>query len=104
LLKNTPSVCSRPRGDHFHGISWRAWAVRCHDHKYDPFSQKEFYQLFAYFNNVPEAQPRHEYGSSPPLILLQLETSSGKMRSWKGKFRPRRFLRRQALPSGAQSS
>src|SRR5215813_13705350 len=27
---------------------------RCHDHKFDPFSQKEFYQLFAYFNNVPE--------------------------------------------------
>lgn len=28
--------------------------ARCHDHKYDPFSQKEFYQFFAYFNNVTE--------------------------------------------------
>ena len=26
----------------------------CHDHKYDPLTQKEFYQLYAFFNNVPE--------------------------------------------------
>ncbi|MBA63156.1 MAG: hypothetical protein CMJ76_12425 [Planctomycetaceae bacterium] len=26
---------------------------QCHNHKYDPFSQKEYYQLLAYFNNTP---------------------------------------------------
>ena len=28
--------------------------AHCHDHKYDPFSIKEYYQLFAFFNNVRE--------------------------------------------------
>ncbi|MBL6724863.1 MAG: PSD1 domain-containing protein [Rubripirellula sp.] len=26
--------------------------AQCHDHKYDPFSQRDYYQLFAYFNNT----------------------------------------------------
>ncbi len=30
--------------------------AQCHDHKYDPISQKEYYQLFAFFNNVDEPE------------------------------------------------
>ena len=29
--------------------------ARCHDHKYDPVSQKNYYQVFSFFNNVLEA-------------------------------------------------
>ena len=42
--------------------------ARCHDHKYDPFSQKEFYRTFAYFNNIPERGKVYKYGNSPPMI------------------------------------
>jgi hypothetical protein len=42
--------------------------VRCHDHKYDPVTQKEYYGLYAIFNNVPEWGLGPNNGNSPPLI------------------------------------
>lgn len=42
--------------------------ARCHSHKYDPITQKEFYQVFAYFNNVPERGKAIKFGNSPPFI------------------------------------
>ncbi len=42
--------------------------ARCHDHKYDPVRQKEFYQLYAFFNSVPEFGRAIKEGNSPPYI------------------------------------
>lgn len=44
-----------------------AGCAQCHDHKFDPISQREFYQLFAFFNNVPETGLIHT-DNPPPLI------------------------------------
>ena len=49
------------------GLTWMALTFnccRCHDHKYDPISQKEFYQLFSYFNSCDETGVLGEFGGS----------------------------------------
>jgi mono/diheme cytochrome c family protein len=43
---------------------------QCHDHKYDPLSQKEFYRLYAFFNNVPEQGLDGKKGNAAPLLRI----------------------------------
>ena len=43
--------------------------ARCHDHKYDPITQKDYYSLFAYFNQLDEKGRVWKEGSSPPYVL-----------------------------------
>ncbi|GIW96173.1 MAG: hypothetical protein KatS3mg110_4214 [Pirellulaceae bacterium] len=42
--------------------------AQCHDHKYDPISQRDFYQLYAFFNNVPEKGLDGSKGNAAPFI------------------------------------
>jgi hypothetical protein len=42
--------------------------ARCHDHKFDPIKQKEFYEVLANFNNIPERGKAFKYVNSPPLV------------------------------------
>ena len=54
------------------GTVWLGLTIgcaRCHDHKYDPITQREFYQLFDFFNRVPEPGKALRDDNSPPTIL-----------------------------------
>ena len=51
----------------FLGLSMQC--ARCHDHKYDPVSQKEYYQFFGFFQNVSDRQASYSnfVGAEPTI-------------------------------------
>src|SRR5687767_9479357 len=44
--------------------------ARCHTHKYDPITHKDFYRFYAFFNNVPEQGLDGRTGNAVPLLPL----------------------------------
>jgi len=45
---------------------------QCHDHKYDPLTQKDFYRFYAFFNSIPEAGLDGTRGNARPFIKAPL--------------------------------
>jgi hypothetical protein len=44
---------------------------RCHDHKYDPFTQKDYYALFAFFNSLDESPLDDNAAVYPPVVRIR---------------------------------
>ncbi|MBH45418.1 MAG: hypothetical protein CMC93_02230 [Flavobacteriaceae bacterium] len=53
--------------------------AKCHDHKFDPISQKEYYQLTAFFNNIRELGMTGDDGEFGPLLPLTDEQTQNKL-------------------------
>lgn len=65
------------------GTVWLGLTVgcaRCHEHKYDPISQKDFYQLIAFFNNIPERGRAIKYGNAAPFVKAPTVAQQQKLR------------------------
>jgi hypothetical protein len=44
--------------------------ARCHDHKYDPILQKDFYRFYAFFNDIPEKGLDGRKGNAEPYVQI----------------------------------
>ena len=63
------------------GAVWLGLTVgcaRCHDHKYDPISQREFYQLYSYFNSIDESGRVDAGGNANPVLPVPTKEQSAK--------------------------
>ncbi|MCH5377700.1 MAG: DUF1553 domain-containing protein, partial [Planctomycetes bacterium] len=48
--------------------------ARCHEHKYDPISQENYYEIFAFFNNIDECGLYSHFTDAVPTPTLLLTT------------------------------
>jgi hypothetical protein len=67
-------------GTAFLGLTFEC--SRCHDHKYDPITQRDFYSMFAFFQNIDESgQTSYFTDAMPtPTLLLSDDVQDAKLR------------------------
>jgi hypothetical protein len=70
-------------GRAFLGVSVEC--ARCHDHKYDPVAQKDFYRLFAFFNSVNETGQIPYSGVPSPTVIVTDAAAREKLASIRGR-------------------
>ena len=64
------------------GTVWLGLSVacaQCHDHKYDPIMQRDFYSLYAFFHNVPENGLDGSKGNAAPVLTTPSAEQQAKL-------------------------
>ena len=59
--------------------------ARCHDHKYDPITQRDFYSMFAFFNNLEEKGLVYNWGNDEPLMKAPTREQQAKLAQLEAK-------------------
>ena len=89
------------------GMAWMGLTTecaRCHDHKYDPFTQEDYYRLFAFFNNVNEFGEDGRVANAVPMMPSPTSEQGQALESLEAKFQSAsqersQFLAKQTMPS-----
>lgn len=66
--------------------------ARCHDHKYDPVSEKEYYQFAAFFDNINDTGQIPNRGAAGPTLLLPDEETDALISYLETKIREKETL------------
>jgi hypothetical protein len=75
------------------GIAWLGLTIecaRCHDHKYDPFPQTDYYSLFSFFNNVPEIGEDGRIANAAPLMRAPTQEQADQIAGMDDQLRKQR--------------
>ena len=62
--------------------------ARCHDHKYDPISQEEYYSLFAFFNNNNDTGIIPYNGEASPTVILTSQEAEDQLKTLQEQMQP----------------
>ncbi|HET6880696.1 MAG TPA: DUF1553 domain-containing protein [Pirellulales bacterium] len=74
-------VCDRVQTTATVWLGLTLGCARCHDHKFDPLSQRDFYRMFAFFNNLPEKGNVGRDGNTDPQVSAPLPGQTLRMNS-----------------------
>ena len=76
--------------------------ARCHSHKFDPITHKEFYQFFAFFNSVPEQGLDGRTGNAVPVLALPTAEQQAKLDDITGAIKTRQAALADAVVAPLQ--
>jgi hypothetical protein len=70
----------------FMGLTWQC--ARCHDHKYDPITSKDYYQLFSFFHQLPERGNGRGASNAPPMLEVSHWTQLDELEAVQAELEP----------------
>lgn len=76
--------------------------AQCHDHKYDPISQKEFFQMYAFFNTSSEPGKGATNASTAPVMNYKSPLGDGGMAQLKARIAELEYFKANPPPALAE--